>query len=229
MRLRVLTWNLFHGRAVPGAGRELYAEFAAALAAWEWDVALLQETPPWWPGRLAAGMGCEVRTVLTSRNGLLPVRRRLARRWPDVMRSGGGGCNAVLCRSDRVVGARTVRLCRVPESRWALGVELACGAWVGTLHASIGPSPEAGRDGEAAVRALAEWSAGAPVVLGGDFNLRESVSQVVAPGWAIAGSSDVDHVLVAGGVTAIGAAAALEHGSLSDHAPLLVELSLPVG
>ena len=53
MRLRVLTWNLFHGRSVPGRAG-LFDEFAAALASWEWDVALLQEVPPWWPRRLAA-------------------------------------------------------------------------------------------------------------------------------------------------------------------------------
>ncbi len=50
--MRVLTWNLMHGRAVPPAGRELFDEFALALAGWEWEVALLQEVPPWWPARL---------------------------------------------------------------------------------------------------------------------------------------------------------------------------------
>ncbi len=29
--MRVLTWNLKHGRAVPSAGRDLFEEFAAAL------------------------------------------------------------------------------------------------------------------------------------------------------------------------------------------------------
>ena len=53
MRLRVLTWNLMHGRARPSAGRDLRPEFTAALAGWEWDVALLQEVPPWWPEPLA--------------------------------------------------------------------------------------------------------------------------------------------------------------------------------
>ena len=61
--MRVLTWNLFHGRAVPPAGRDLAREFAAALAAWEWDVALLQEVPPWWPPALgrACGAACGAR------------------------------------------------------------------------------------------------------------------------------------------------------------------------
>ena len=48
----VLSWNLFHGRSVPDAPRSLLADFAEQLAAWEWDVALLQEVPPWWPPAL---------------------------------------------------------------------------------------------------------------------------------------------------------------------------------
>ena len=55
--MRVLTWNLFHGRAVPDAPRSLRAEFAAAIAGWSWDVALLQEVPPWWPPELGRAAG----------------------------------------------------------------------------------------------------------------------------------------------------------------------------
>ncbi len=53
----VLTWNLFHGRAVPSAGRPLLSEYAATIAGWGWDLALLQEVPPWWPPILAAAAG----------------------------------------------------------------------------------------------------------------------------------------------------------------------------
>src|SRR5947209_5556043 len=67
----VLTWNLFHGRAVPGTGRDLLAEFARSLAGWSWDVALLQEVPPWWAPALARECGAEVALALTSRNALL--------------------------------------------------------------------------------------------------------------------------------------------------------------
>src|SRR3954469_15494097 len=65
--VRVLIWNLFHGRAVPRAGRPLLAEYATTVAGWEGDVALLQEVPPWWPATLAAASGAEFRAVLTSR------------------------------------------------------------------------------------------------------------------------------------------------------------------
>ena len=67
MRAHV-TWNLFHGRSGPPAGSLTVSEFAATLAGWEWDVALLQEVPPWWPPRLAIAAGAEERMLLTSRN-----------------------------------------------------------------------------------------------------------------------------------------------------------------
>src|SRR3954452_17478915 len=93
--VRVLTWNLFHGRAVPERPRPLLAEFAAAIAGWDWDVALLHEGPPSWPRRvppwcppeLGRAAGAEHRVVLTSRNWLLPLRRLVAERRPDIIKS----------------------------------------------------------------------------------------------------------------------------------------------
>src|SRR3954447_25343567 len=55
------------GRAAQG-GAPVFPEFASALAGWEWDVALLQEVPPWWPEPLARAAGAQARWVLTSRN-----------------------------------------------------------------------------------------------------------------------------------------------------------------
>src|SRR4051812_50125399 len=80
--VRVLTWNLFHGRAVPPAGRPLLAEYATTIAGWGWELALLQEVPPWWPPILAAAARAEHRTALTSRNSCLPLRRGIAARAP---------------------------------------------------------------------------------------------------------------------------------------------------
>src|SRR6476620_7723036 len=97
----VLTWNLFHGRSVPDAPREQLAEFAARLAGWSWDVALLQQVPPWWPPELAAAAGATQRTALTSRNSFLPLRRWAAEHWPELIKSGGGGSNAILVRTAR--------------------------------------------------------------------------------------------------------------------------------
>jgi endonuclease/exonuclease/phosphatase family metal-dependent hydrolase len=226
MDLRVLTWNLFHGRAVPGSGRDLYMEFAAALEGWEWDVALLQEVPPWWPDQLQRTLRCEARAVLTSRNALLPLRRALAVRAPDLMRSGGGGSNAILARSDRIVGARSALLCRRPERRRVHGVSLACGVWVSNLHASAGPSPAAERDLREAVRISWEWASAerVPLVLGGDLNLRGSPG-IEAEGLRTVASSEVDHVLCGDAVDArLATVTRLDHGTLSDHAPLAVTL-----
>jgi endonuclease/exonuclease/phosphatase family metal-dependent hydrolase len=211
-----------HGRSVPPSGRDLFDEFAAALAGWEWDVALLQEVPPWWPRAFGSALGAEHRRVLTSRNALLPARRALARRRPDLMKSNGGGANAILARRDRIVADRSVRLRRLPERRYAHGVQLGCGVWIVNLHAAAHDDDRAARDGANAAQAALRWSAGEPVVLGGDFNLR-------APGWPpfthIAGN-DVDHILVAGAVQAASDPELPDRGRLSDHVPVSVSVHL---
>lgn len=225
MHLRVLTWNLKHGRSVPGSRRELLDAFGDALHSWEWDVALLQEVPPWWTETLAARLSAEYRQALTSRNALPWARRALARRWPELMKSGGGGANAILARRDRIVAHHVTVLTRTPERRVTHGVLLGCGAWVVNLHATAHDGPAAERDGTAAAQAAREWARQDPLILGGDFNLR-------APQWpglvAVAGH-DVDHVFIAGALEATSAAEVLDRGSLSDHAPVAVDLRLTSG
>lgn len=210
----VLTWNLFHGRAVPPAGRDLQAEFAAALAGWKWDVALLQEVPPWWP----AALGFEHRTALTSRNLGLALRRRLAQRWPDLIRSGGGGANAILVRGERILEHRRRRLRWLPERRVVHAVRLGSGVWVGNLHAQVHSDERACADIELAAETVRAWSAGAPFVLGGDLNMRAPA----AAGLHRAGGHGVDHVLTSGAAAAT--TRVLDRGALSDHAPVLVGL-----
>jgi endonuclease/exonuclease/phosphatase family metal-dependent hydrolase len=102
MALRILTWNLFHGRSVPDTPRELLPEFAALIAGWEWDVALLQEVPPWWPLPLASEAQASARMALTSRTWLLPLRRAIVQRRPDLIKSWGGGANAILVRGHAI-------------------------------------------------------------------------------------------------------------------------------
>ncbi len=217
MRLRVLTWNLMHGRAQPPARRELRHEFTAALASWEWDVALLQEVPPWWPPTLATELGAEYRLVMTSRNGLLSIRRAIATRWPDLIRSNGGGANAILARRDRIVAHRTLQLARFPERRWAHAVWLAYGIWVVNVHSSA-DEVRAAQDAVTLADAARSWADGAPVVIGGDLNLREPQ----LAGFEQVAERDVDHIFVGPGVRAVGAVEKLDRGSLSDHPPLAV-------
>jgi endonuclease/exonuclease/phosphatase family metal-dependent hydrolase len=221
MALRVLTWNLLHGRSVPSAGRDLLPEFATAMAGWEWDVALLQEVPPWWPGLLGERLGASARLVLTSRNELLPLRRAVATRWPDLIKSNGGGCNAILVRGEVVTEHRRRQLRFWPERRWVHGVRLGGGVWVCNLHATAHHDEWAWRDGRTAAACALAWGGGGaePVVLGGDFNLRSPAFD----GFAWAGGHDVDHVFVSSGLTfGPGAGVVLERGRLSDHAPVVV-------
>src|SRR2546421_10720531 len=167
MNLRVLTWNLMHGRSVPGARRELLEDFGSALAGWEWDVALLQEVPPWWPPALGERTGASARAVLTSRNSLLPLRRALGRRWPDVMKSNAGGCNAILVRGVAdVLEHRVRRLRLLPERRVVHAVKLTLGVWVANVHASGAAS-----DAVRAAETLESLAGTMPFVLGGDFNV----------------------------------------------------------
>jgi endonuclease/exonuclease/phosphatase family metal-dependent hydrolase len=208
----LLTWNLFHGRAVPPAGRELLSEFTAALRSWEWDAALLQEVPPWWPGALASALDSDHRMVLTSRNALLPVRRAIAERRPDLIKSNGGGCDAILVRRSAgwLAEHRARRLGLRPERRLVHGVRVQ-GMWICNLHTQADP-----RQCELAASTVRSWTSSLPIVLGGDFNVRS----LALDGFEHAGGHGVDHVFVRG-LEVVRSAQPLEHGGLSDHAPLL--------
>ncbi len=213
----VLTWNLFHGRAVPERRHPLLAEFAALLASWEWDVALLQEVPPWWPPELGQACGASARTALTSRNQLLCLRRWVAERRPDLIKSGGGGANAILVRGRAVTEHRRVTLRRLPERRVMHAVRLDTGTWVANLHATAHVEARAAQDVALAARSAAAWADGAPVVLGGDFNLR----RVSPEGFAHVAGHSVDHVTVRG-LHAVGRPDRPDRGELSDHEPLRI-------
>ena len=202
---------------MPSAGRDLFDEFAAALAGWDWDLGLLQEVPPWWPSSLGDRLAADERLVLTSRNALLPVRRALAVRWPDAIKSNGGGANAILVRGgDEILEHRVRRLCIWPERRWVHAVRLRdAGIWVANVHCG-GPA----RDARLASASALRWAGGAPVVLGGDFNIR----QLTLDGFACAAAHEVDYVFVRGRSAASGAEV-LDRGRLSDHAPVAVTIA----
>ena len=215
---RVLTWNLFHGRARPPAGRPLLDEFARALAGWDWDVALLQEVPPWWPPLLARATGAEPHSVLTSRNFGSRARRAVASRRPDLAKSAGGGANTMLVRGGPALEARRARIAWWPERRVAHGIRLP-DAWVVNLHASVRPLERIPGDVERARRAALAWAGAGPLIVGGDFNLRRPE----LPGLVHAAGHWVDHVFTRG--LAPGAAEVLDAGALSDHRPLVVALT----
>jgi endonuclease/exonuclease/phosphatase family metal-dependent hydrolase len=197
--MRVLSWNLYHGRDFPPdptlhtwrsrllrktelggtyaqVNRPLVDEFAGWLERREWDVALLQEAPPRWLRPLARRAGASGALALTSRNLLPAVRGRLADCNPDLLASNEGGSNQLLVRHPgRVAGRRRLTLTRWPERRRMLlaRLDIPCGrVCVANLHASAGRPEAAAREVEVAVECAVEWARGDPLLFGGDFNLR---------------------------------------------------------
>jgi endonuclease/exonuclease/phosphatase family metal-dependent hydrolase len=234
----VLSWNLFHGRSLPPTNRSLFDEFATKLAQWSWDVALLQEVPPWWPAPLARELGVEQRSALTSRNSLLALRRAIAERRPELLKSNGGGCNAILSRTP-IAEHGTLRLRRRPERRVAQLARLRDGTRVVNVHASTRPARAAEELARLWDYAL-DWAGPDRLILGGDLNLR---SPPPAPSPVLhAAAAGVDHVFARGlapsSASASGAGRpsgrdrpsreiVLKDGrrvELSDHAPLLARL-----
>jgi endonuclease/exonuclease/phosphatase family metal-dependent hydrolase len=215
--VRVLTWNLFHGRSVPETPRSLLREFAEALAGWSWDVALLQEVPPWWPPELGRAARASARSALTSRNLGLPARRALAARRPDLLKSNGGGTNAILVRGPAIVEHRVETLRWWPERRIVHAVRADGLPWLGNVHAQVHSEARAQADLATAAGALARWASSGAAVLGGDFNTRTPV----VPGFELAGGAGVDWVAVRD-LRAAGPSEVLDRGALSDHAPVAV-------
>jgi endonuclease/exonuclease/phosphatase family metal-dependent hydrolase len=200
VELTVLSWNLFHGRDFPPdpalrtwrsrllrleqrnathvqVNRDLSAEFAAVLSRAEWDVAMLQECPPRFAEPLARACGAEAHRTLTSRNGLGALRGLLARQNPDLMASGEGGSNLILVRVPGKLGGiaerREIAIHEGEPERRAMGfVRTASGICVANLHATNDWPKLAAEDVIKAAHAAREWAAGAPLVFGGDLNLR---------------------------------------------------------
>jgi endonuclease/exonuclease/phosphatase family metal-dependent hydrolase len=200
MEFTALSWNLFHGRDHPPdpdlrtwpsrllrlerrnathvqVNRDLTAEFATVLAGAEWDVALLQECPPRFAEPLARACGAEAHRTLTSRNSLGALRGLLARQNPDLIASGEGGSNLILVRVPGRLGGiaerREIAIHEGEPERRAMGfVQTASGVCVANLHATNDWPKLAAADVVKAARAALEWAAGAPLVFGGDLNLR---------------------------------------------------------
>jgi endonuclease/exonuclease/phosphatase family metal-dependent hydrolase len=195
--VRVLSWNLYHGRDFPPdpalltwrsrllrvterndthaqVNRPLLDEFAAVLAELEWDIALLQEVPPRWFRPLATRLGARGALALTSRNLLPACRRRLADWNPDLLASSEGGSNQVLVRG-RVVEVRRMLLSRLPERRRMLWARLKLPEGrlsAANLHASAGLPLKAAAEVAAAAERAVAWAGDDPLVFGGDLNLR---------------------------------------------------------
>jgi endonuclease/exonuclease/phosphatase family metal-dependent hydrolase len=224
--LRVVSWNLFHGRDFPPdpslftwrsrllrtteraaahqqVNRDLLDEFANLLAALAWDVALLQECPPRFAAGLAATTGAQGHRVLTARNWLLPLTSAIARRNPDLIASWEGGSNLTLVRREAIAERRAFVLRRRPERRVMALTRLESGLCVANLHASTtehDPAADVRRAADAAV----SFAGPRPLVFGGDLNLRPDTTGLYEElarrhGLAAPTAPDViDHLLVRG-------------------------------
>jgi endonuclease/exonuclease/phosphatase family metal-dependent hydrolase len=179
--MRVLSWNLYHGRDFPpdppsghvDVNRPLLDEFATVLDRLEWDVAFLQEAPPRWFVQLQRRTGSTGARVLTSRNSFGWLRRKLADWNPDLIKSQEGGSNQLLVRSpDGIAEHHPVLLARWPERRKLQWARLDSGVCVANLHASAGRPAKAAAEVLRAASLSVGWSESRPLVFGGDLNLR---------------------------------------------------------
>jgi endonuclease/exonuclease/phosphatase family metal-dependent hydrolase len=157
--------------------RDLAAEFATMLAAAAWDVALLQECPPRFAAPLARACEAEAHRALTSRNSLGALRAVAARVNPDLIASGEGGSNLTLVRAGgplgQIVERRELAIHEGrPERRAMAFTHTASGVCIANLHATNDQPGLAAEDVLKAARAATEWAGEAPLILGGDLNLR---------------------------------------------------------
>jgi endonuclease/exonuclease/phosphatase family metal-dependent hydrolase len=170
--------------------RDLLREFSHLLAGAEWDVALLQECPPRWCTPLARACGAEAHCVLTSRNSLGALRAMAARLNPDLIASGEGGSNLTLIRGSLIAqdvheeprdgegGAEIVERRESaihegrPERRAMAFTRTAGGLCVANLHATNDRPELATEDVLRAAEAASVWAGEAPLLFGGDLNLR---------------------------------------------------------
>jgi len=174
--------------------RDLREEFCRVLAAAEWDVALLQECPPRWWDRLAATCEAEAHGVLTSRYSFGALRALVARLNPDLIASGEGGSNLTLVRNSfrcafhtqevqkahrngEIVERREVAIHEGrPERRAMAFTRIGLGdslpLCVANLHATNDWPAAATEDVLRAAEAATAWAGDAPLIFGGDLNLR---------------------------------------------------------
>jgi hypothetical protein len=160
--------------------RSLFAEFATALSGMPWDVALLQESPPRWAPRLVEALGAESHLTLTSRNWLPPLQGLIADLNPDLIASSEGGSNLTLVRGALLTGGEPaiaerrelVIRERRPERRTMAFTRTSAGLCIANLHATNDRPDLAGPEVLRAAETAIEWAGAAPLLFGGDLNLR---------------------------------------------------------
>lgn len=231
--MRAISWNIFHGRDSPPdsalrtcrsrilrvternathvqVNRPLLDEFTAVLERDPWEVLMTQEAPPRWLGPLCRRLGASGASALTSRNLGAAARTFVAECNPDLIASNEGGSNQILVRAPwRIADARRLTLTCLPERRrmlWVMlerpdGARLAAA----TLHATARLEASAARDVELAAERAVEWAGAAPLLFGGDLNLRPRTAAGAFERlrerfgfWPPTAAGAIDHVFVRG-------------------------------
>jgi hypothetical protein len=204
VRLRVLSWTL-------GPGNARWQELAAALAGWEWDVALLRHLPSRWALPVATALDSEFRCTPPSAGRDSLLRRLLSASPQSAERSGS---DAVLARRDRVVAEWPVDR-RRPTRAGIHAARLACGLWMGNL-----PDQDLDTDD---VRALLTQARGDAVALAGPSRAGSDERD---------GMTDLDEVAQGGGdrlwatrdLVPVSATEVLAGGAVRGHPPLAITL-----
>ena len=201
MPLKVISWNIFHGRDAPPdralytwrsrltrrtergsthlqVNRELLPEFATLLGEPnpDWDIAILQECPPRWADELSRRLDADLHLSLTSRNTWPRLRAAIARRNPDLIASGEGGSNLTLVRhrAGRIVTRRELAIRRGPrpERRTMALTTLENGLSIANLPATNDQPDLAAEELRLAASTALRWAGDDPLIFAGDFNLR---------------------------------------------------------
>lgn len=199
-----MTWNVFHGRDWPpekelqvrahkGSFRrgprlgseyeqtnwDLFDLFAEMIDRTAWDIAIFQEFPPSWKGRMAHACGAEAHRALSGRNWLQPLTSLIGRWRPDLLGAWEGGSNTALFRGDAgaIAERERVTLTRRPELRVMGLTRLESGVCVANLHVSTKPS-SAEAELLAGAQIASDFAGTGPLIFGGDFNVRPKASEV---------------------------------------------------
>jgi endonuclease/exonuclease/phosphatase family metal-dependent hydrolase len=139
VELRILCWNVFHGRDEPPnpalrdrrrilprtlddgtylqLARALDAEFEQVISAAAWSVCVLQETPPRWAASLARATRAEKFRCLTSRNQFRCITGAIGRRHADLIGAWEGGSNLTLARAPWRIAPGSTR-CLLLNTLW---------------------------------------------------------------------------------------------------------------
>jgi endonuclease/exonuclease/phosphatase family metal-dependent hydrolase len=229
----VRSWNVFHGNALPPR-RKGYLRRMVELASVDGpDVLCLQELPVWSLPRLEnwSGMASEG-AVARPPLWPAPLSAWLTRVNQGFFRSAvSGQANAILVRADHAVedlGKERISE-RGRERRVCQAARVGNRLVVANLHASNDfRRPEVPRAEVDRTRAFAEALArpGEPVVLAGDFNIREPLLDGYSPP-----GPGIDQILVRGAASGPLAVWPLERRTrdgvvLSDHTPVELTLEL---